>query len=636
MGARDERARGRADRRLDDHLTMAAGGDTMGVGRQVETRAAVAGDARPLYLQRDADAPSVFAWLHSPPAGMSEDGAAILMCPPFGWHEVCSYRSRRAWCEHLAALGHPALRIDLPGSGHSAGGPGDRDLLRCWTETIADAADWLRIESSRERVVAIGIGLGGLLAAHAACSGASIDGLALWAVPATGRPLLREMRAAARMEEAKLRSRGEIPEAQLPDGWSSYGGFVLSAETARSLEALDIACTPDAPAFLRDALLLDRDGLASDERLRKALAIRGVDVSCAPGPGYGAMMAEPQEASPPLAVFADVADWLAGVDKRSMPSMGDRPQPAPSTAPASQQRARLMVDGQPIFEEPVAVDASSAMTGILSTPPIPGEHGLCAVLLNPGAIRSIGPNRMWVEIARRWAARGVPSLRVDFEGIGDTDGDGMQYADAAAFHTPEREQQVIDCLDLLTQRGVGERFVLVGLCSGSYWAFQGALRDRRVAAALMLNPRMLFWDPTRDVVRYVRRGMLLPSSWRMIVKQQVAGGRILSVLRRAPTALLRHGISHVARRRSRQDDVALALRALRATNTQLLFAFSGEEPLQEELAREGRLVPPSAWPNVRIETLPGYDHVLRPLAAQRAAHAALDRALDRELARTRP
>ncbi len=35
------------------------------------------------------------------------------------------------------------------------------------------------------------------------------------------------------------------------------------------------------------------------------------------------------------------------------------------------------------------------------------------VLLNAGPQRRTGPNRMWVEIARRWAAKGVPTLRLD-------------------------------------------------------------------------------------------------------------------------------------------------------------------------------------------------------------------------------
>ena len=46
---------------------------------------------------------------------------------------------------------------------------------------------WLRAASRSSRVAVIGIGLGGLLAIEATRSGAPIDDLVLWAVPAGGR-----------------------------------------------------------------------------------------------------------------------------------------------------------------------------------------------------------------------------------------------------------------------------------------------------------------------------------------------------------------------------------------------------------------------------------------------------------------
>jgi hypothetical protein len=39
------------------------------------------------------------------------------------------------------------------------------------------------------------------------------------------------------------------------------------------------------------------------------------------------------------------------------------------------------------------------------------------------------------------------------------------------------------------------------------------------------------------------------------------------------------------------------------------------------------------WPNLTLEFLPGREHILQALRSQRDAHLALDRALERELAR---
>jgi len=58
------------------------------------------------------------------------------------------------------------------------------------------------------------------------------------------------------------------------------------------------------------------------------------------------------------------------------------------------------------------------LSGVLTEPLGSGEGVLCAILLNAGAVRRIGHHRMWVEVARRWAARGVPTLRLDVVGVG--------------------------------------------------------------------------------------------------------------------------------------------------------------------------------------------------------------------------
>ena len=82
--------------------------------------------ARPLYL--DLPSGPVFAVYHAPSADAAP-ATAVLLCPPWGWNDVTSYRARRAWAEHLADGGHPTLRFDFPGTGDSAGVPADPGRL---------------------------------------------------------------------------------------------------------------------------------------------------------------------------------------------------------------------------------------------------------------------------------------------------------------------------------------------------------------------------------------------------------------------------------------------------------------------------------------------------------------------------
>jgi hypothetical protein len=79
--------------------------------------------------------------------------------------------------------------------------------------------------------------------------------------------------------------------------------------------------------------------------------------------------------------------------------------------------------------------------------------------------------------------------------------------------------------------------------------------------------------------------------------------------------------------------VGQALDRLLDADKHLHFFFSGNEPLYEELELEGRLDQLDRRPDMSLELIPDRDHTLRPFQAQRAAHRALDRALDEELRR---
>jgi hypothetical protein len=240
---------------------------------------------------------------------------------------------------------------------------------------------------------------------------------------------------------------------------------------------------------------------------------------------------------------------------------------------------------------------------------------LGALLLNAGAIRRIGPSRMWVEIARRWAAEGIPTLRLDLEGLGDADGDASRFADVAELYVPQFVAQVRAAIDFLEARTTARRFALAGLCSGAYWSFHAALQDERVDGAFMLNPRMLFWDPVVDDIRDLRRGLLKPSSWRAVARGDVALARVAEVALRGPRSLLARTIARW-QARGEIDQLDLALDGLSAAGTQLAFMFSEDEPLHDELKRQGRLDRNGRWPNLQLERLPGADHTLRPVQAQ--------------------
>jgi len=420
---------------------------------------------------------------------------AVLVCSPFGWDDICAYRSLRSWAERLAARGHPTVRFDLPATGDSAGS-GDRpDQLQAWVAAVAEAAVCLRAESGRLRTTAIGIGLGGLLALCAAAEGAPIDDLVLWAVPADGRRLLRELRTVARIEAQSIVAAG-APAAP-EDEPLAPGGFVVGDHVQAALESLDLDALRLPTDPRRRALVLGRDGVPADAGLLAHLEASGA-VTTGPGLGYGAMTAPPDVARPPDATFAAVESWLDAADDAGV---------AQSRTSADDLAALpLRVDGVEITETPIRVDVGEEqLFGVLGLPASGARSETAVALLNAGAIRRIGPSRMWVDIARRWTARGLTTLRLDVEGIGDATGDGRKYTDVSELYVPGFVGQVEVALDALAEQCGVERFVLLGLCSGAYWSFHTALDDARVSAAIMLNPRVLHWHPRLDASRDARK-----------------------------------------------------------------------------------------------------------------------------------
>src|SRR5262249_40077162 len=155
--------------------------------------------------------------------------------------------------------GIPVLRYDLPGTGDSSGGPQDPNLVDAWIDSVNDAAAELRAISGVEGVAVLGVRLGGMVATVAASRGTHIQDLILWGTPSSGRSAMRELRAYSQMERWEFGNENDPPQSM--NGFE-VGGFLISLETRRDLEAIDITTLADLGN--RRVLILSRDDLAGD------------------------------------------------------------------------------------------------------------------------------------------------------------------------------------------------------------------------------------------------------------------------------------------------------------------------------------------------------------------------------------
>ena len=268
------------------------------------------------------------------------------------------------------------------------------------------------------------------------------------------------------------------------------------------------------------------------------------------------------------------------------------------------------------------------LSGVLTIPahPAPGRPG--AIFLHSGAIRQIGPNRMWVEAARDWARQGVTSLRLDVEGIGDAGGDVAPYAEDPPLYEPEFLAQVTAGIDFMSDGGFAERVAIVGLCAGAYWALHVGMADARVAACLLVNPRAFVFYDGMDAARDMRRALAEPLTVQRIrhnvTRTRVAGA--LRLLARLPgRRIARFGAGPPAFDYGTELDALVA--RMRESAPPLTLLFTAREPLDEELEQRGHLDRMAGWPGFTLSRIEVRDHTLRPVWAQQQAHAILARAM---------
>ncbi len=544
------------------------------------------------------------------------EALGVVMAPPLGWDDICSYRPLRFVARRLAQDGFPVLRFDLPGTGDSSGDAMDGGLLQAWVQSVSDAAAELRRTAGVERIALSGVRFGAMLVLAAAAGAREFEELIVWGAAATGRALLRELRAFANVQLREYSS-GEAPPQ--PAAGFEVGGFLIAPETQAAIESLDLSALPAMPG--RRVLVLTRDELAADAKLVRALEAAQCEVQVKPGHGYAAIMAIPHEAVPPEETSRAMTEFLRAR------SAG----PCQTENPAA--RVAIADMGGGVLETIYTVENSGKqMFGILCEPGSKAQRSKCCVLfLNPGATRHIGPNRMWVEAARRWAARGVISLRLDLGGIGESDGEAV--LDVEHLYQDGLVAQVERAMHSLRSRVGVRQFIAIGLCSGAFWALHAAVRDSDIRSAVLLNPRLFKWDPEVDRLRALKRtikGLTSWTDWRRVARGEVSPADI----KRLAVEGFRARRAHPARPFEMQmEALAEARAALERNNSRATLIFTEGEPLLSEMQELGEL-PSQTDPRIRALRIPTGGHTFRPLWIQKLAHGLIDGEIESALHQT--
>jgi pimeloyl-ACP methyl ester carboxylesterase len=531
-------------------------------------------------------------------------GLGLLIVPPFGWEDVCTYRPLRAVAKLMAEAGIPVMRYDLAGTGDSGGAMHDEGVVERWIRSIGAAADQLRAATGVRDVAVLGVRLGAMLALAAAARGAAIQDLILWGGQVNGRGYLRELKAFRNLEVQEYAVDEPVPPQ--PEPGIEAGGFLIPPGAEEELMKLNLSSVPLMEE--RRVLLLSRDDMPVDNALKNALEAAGAQWEMLRGIGYGAMNAIPHETEWPRATAVAVREWLLG-------------RPAVEGRPVGGFRGvEREAPGAGVIETALTIDGNF---GVLCEPSMAQTAGgWCLLFLNAGAIRRIGPGRMWVETARRWASRGVPSLRLDLADIGDSEG-ADEPLPVEVLYRESLVEQVQAAMDELERRMGARRFILTGLCAGAFWSFHTAIATERVRSAVLINPRLFFWDPAVDRRRNERRSVnaiAKGAAWKRLIKGEVPVDRLVKAVRGFADRLMNPVPSGT---QIPAEALRTAMRRIENHHTRMLWVFTQGEPLLEELDGEKQL--PDWVPCVRLKNA---GHTFRPLWAQ----AELGRLLDTEIA----
>ena len=114
---------------------------------------------------------------------------------------------------------------------------------------------------------------------------------------------------------------------------------------------------------------------------------------------------------------------------------------------------------------------------------VTGQRLPGVILLNAGIVYRVGPHRLTVNLARRFARAGHIAFRFDLAGLGDS-----RARKGATSHEARVIEDVRAAMDQLQKANGTDRFILGGLCSGADNSLRVALVDPRVTAIVLLDP----------------------------------------------------------------------------------------------------------------------------------------------------
>ena len=231
--------------------------------------------------------------------------------------------------------------------------------------------------------------------------------------------------------------------------------------------------------------------------------------------------------------------------------------------------------------------------------PAGGASGasFAALLLCSGVKTRVAPHRLYRKLAATFVARGIPVLRVDFAGLGDSEGEWPDPSLDAIYGLTERGHcvdEVRSAFDWLEAHCGIRRFIAGGLCGAAVTALHVAPKDARLAGLYAIGlpatylgsgakPALTSQELRLYRMRYLRK-LVEPSSWLRFLSMKSdyrlmlrMAGEALGSKKAAPSAA--NGAAGAAPR-DLNPHIPLGLFSMLAAGRPALVMFGEDDPLR--------------------------------------------------------
>ena len=465
-------------------------------------------DSVPLYFGMEKR--EIFGWYHPGfnSSSVSQRHVGVVLCNPIGDDYIRAHRIIRHIAESLSFAGFPVLRFDFHGTGDSSGSEEDPERVYFWLNDIELAIEKLRKLSGVGTFALAGLKLGATLAMAAAERRDDIESLILWSPYLSGKDYVMDVTRLHKTHKMLGPDAFAIDPPSRDIEGEECLGFILSRSTINDLEKIDLLTVKKLTA--KRVLIMGSGGTGTwQETLSNYLTKIGAkaDILSSVESDKFLVMVNHQ-ASVPEGVVGSITEWM-----KTHAGKGD--------VIGDVQKS---LDRLSAHEQPILFGENRSLFGILHTNRTTKSDIPALVLLNSGTVHRIGPHRLYLKMARKWAELGFPVFRIDLSGIGDSvAGAG---SDENLCYPPSAQKDIQAAFKVLETRLEVKRFVLIGLCSGADITFKMGLKDPRVVGTIMMNPlTFCIYEPKLveewDRAHQLKESIFNKHNWSRILKGDI-------------------------------------------------------------------------------------------------------------------